>query len=144
MPDGFAIRHVDGWFDITDDVEADSPPWTLARPDGGGAFQVSAALYRGGAVPSPSPDDLLTMVQEVLSRPGMSRPTDIVTESGELCLAAASCRWGDDFVRVWYLSDGRSIAKVTYTGAWGSQDVELPDCEQMVRTLSFTDERRTA
>jgi hypothetical protein len=136
MPDGFEITCIDGWFDITDDL-AEEAPWSLARSDGVGAFQVSVALYRSGPVPNPSPQDLLAMVYELLSRPEADTPTDAVVENGLLRLAAASCRCGEDYVRAWYLSDGSNFATATYTSVWGGQDAELADCERMVRSLRF-------
>src|SRR5262245_20187206 len=130
MPDGFAINCIDGWFDITDDLASGSP-WSLARPHGYGAFQISVALYQSGANPNPSTENLCAMVCELLSQEGMGPHENVVVENGPLLLAAASCRWGGDFVRAWYVSDGRNFAKITYTSAWGTHDAELPDCEQM-------------
>jgi hypothetical protein len=71
----------------------------------------------------------------------MGEPT-VVVDDGGLLLAAGSFRNGDDFLRVWYVSDGQSFAKVTYTSDWDEQHSELPDCEQMIRTLRFEYEDR--
>ena len=133
----FTIRCSDGWCDITAEVEAADPPWTLARPDGAGAFQFSVAAYRSGRVPNPSPQDLLSLLRDFGSSRQLGEPTDVVVEDGNLRLAAGSFRFGEDFLRVWYVSDGQSFAKATYTSAWGEQHSELPDCEQMIRTLRF-------
>jgi len=144
MTHPFTIACIEGWYDVTHEVEADDPPLTFTRPDGVGAFQFSTALYRGGLVPGASAAVLLSMLREFASARGLGEPTDIVTEDSDLRLAAASFHWQDDFVRVWCLSDGSSFAQVTYTCAWGEQAAELPDCEQMLRTLRFTDETHAA
>ena len=136
----FSVRCSKGWCDITDEVQATDPPWTLAKPDGVGAFQFSVATYKSGSIPNKTSTVLLAMLRDFASSHSLGEQTDIVTEDGALRVAAASFRHGDDFLRVWYGSDGRNFAKITYTCAWGEHLTELPDCEQMVRTLRFKDE----
>lgn len=138
----FTIKFSEGWCDTTDEVEAADPPWTLTKPDGVGAFQLSIATYKGGRVPNPSSQVLFSMLRDFASSRNLGEPVEVVTEDGELRIAAGSFRFGDDFLRVWYVSDGYSFAKVTYTCSWGAQQSELPDCEQMVRTLRFENEAR--
>jgi hypothetical protein len=140
----FSIACVEGWCNVTHQIEAADPPLTFARADGVGAFQLSTALYRSGPFPGASATVLLSMLREFADARDLGEPSDIVTEDGGLRLAAASFRRQQDFVRVWYLSDGSSFAQVTYTCAWGVQAAELPDCEQMVRTLRFGDETHAA
>src|SRR5215467_4641670 len=119
MTQPFTIDCIKGWCDVTHDVKGDTPPWTLARPDGVGAFQFSSALYRSGPVPAASAAVLLSMLREFADTQELGELTDIVTEDGKLCLAAASFQWRHDFVRVWFVSDGSSFAQITYTCAWG-------------------------
>ena len=59
----FTVVAPDGWEDVTDSLEIEGPPFTLARADGVGALQFSIATYSGGERPDPSPDDLLEMVE---------------------------------------------------------------------------------
>jgi hypothetical protein len=140
MPLPFNIRCADGWHDITHEVEAVDPPWTLAKADGVGALQFSIATYVSGSIPNPSSQDLLALLREFADSHELGEPFGIVTEDQDLLIAAASFRFGDDFARAWYVSDGRSFAKVTYTCAWGEEKDELSDCELMIRTLSFADD----
>jgi hypothetical protein len=137
MPLPFTIRCSDGWCDITDEIEADGVPWTLAKPDGVGAFQFSAATYKSGRIPNATPQHLLSLLRDFASSQELGESADIVTDDGDPRIAAGSFRHGDDFVRAWYASDGRSFAKVTYTCLWGQQQAELPDCERMIRSLRF-------
>jgi hypothetical protein len=138
MPLPFTIRCSDGWCDITDEIEAADPPWTLAKPDGVGAFQFSLATYKSGRIPNPSPQVLLSLLRDFASSQELGEPAEVVTEDRDLRIAAGSFRHRDDFVRAWYASDGRSFAKVTYTCVWSAQQAELPDCERMIRSLRFT------
>ena len=49
-------------------------------------------------------------------------------------LVAASFKWDDDFVRVWYLGDDGNVALVTYTCAAGDVSrPELAEAEQIIR-----------
>ena len=137
----FTIRCSDGWRDITEEVEAANSPWTLAKPDGVGAFQFSIATYKSGRIPNPTPQ-LLSLLRDFASSHELGGPQDIVTEDGNLRIAAASFRHADDFIRAWWASDGLSFAKVTYTCVWNEQRMELPDCKRMIRTLRFEDEAR--
>ena len=142
MPFPFTVRFSDGWGDITDEVESIDPPWTLAKLDGVGALQFSVATYNDGQAPDPSPEILLSMLRDFASSHGLGDLGDIVTEQAELRIAAASFRLGDDFIRVWYASDGRNFAKATYTCVWGVHQTELPDCERMIKTLRMENGKR--
>lgn len=138
MNQPFTIGLVEGWRDITDEVESDAPPFTLARAEGMGAFQLSFAFYQSGQYPDASAAVLLSMLRKFAHARDLGEPADIATEVGGLHLAGASFRWQDDFLRVWFVSDGSNLAQVTYTCVWGGQAAELQDCEKMLRTLKFT------
>jgi hypothetical protein len=134
---GLALDATPGWTDITDDIEGDDKPFTLAKPDGVGALQFSPALYRGGAVPSPSANDLLEMVREFGHGRRLGEPLDEALQEGRPASAGASYHSDSDFVRVWYVSDGSNIALVTYVCERGHEEAELEECEQVVRTIQF-------
>ena len=135
--DTFAVDVPRGWADITDTVEAGSPPYTLAHRDGVGALQLSVALYQSGPVPDPTPAVLRRMVEEFGLKRGLGEPWAVVMEPGPPVLAAGSFAWGDDFVRVWQVSDGRNFAFVTYTCAAPDAGAELLACERIVRSIVF-------
>ena len=137
MSQRFTIKCSDDWCDVTDEVDGERPPRTLARPQGVGALQFSVAAYLGGDLPNPPPQDLLSLLADFARSHQLGDMTDVVVEGGHRQLAAASFSFGEDYLRVWYASDGKSFAKVTHTSAWGEQHSELPDCERMVRTLQF-------
>src|SRR5437660_982764 len=104
--DTFEVQVPTGWLDITDEVEADDPPFTLARTKGVGALQFSIALYMGGELPNPTAASLRKFVEEFGRARGLGQPRGLVAEAGPPKLAAGSFQLGEDFVRVWQLSDG--------------------------------------
>jgi hypothetical protein len=140
----FTLQQQSGWQDVTHEVDVPNPPWTFIKPDGVGAFQFSIGTYVRGPVPNPSASVLLSLLHELAVSYELGQPTDVVTEGSELRLAAASFQHGGNFMRVWYVSDGYSFAKITYTCACGFEQAELSDCEQMVRSLRFKYEKPVA
>ena len=136
--DSFSVDAPHGWEDITDSVEADSPPFTLARSDGVGALQFSIALYMSGRVPDPSLDDLAARLKSFGQAHGVGEPFNSALESEPLRLAAGTFAYGDDFLRAWQVSDGRSFAFITYICESGQEDRELAECEQIVRSLRWS------
>jgi len=106
---GFAMLLSPSWCDITEDLP-DGSPLTIARPDGMGALQFSVARWIGGPEPRPSAADL----------------------------AAATFTQDTATVRAWYISREGSFAKVTYACEGHPVESELLDCEQMVRSVTFT------
>jgi hypothetical protein len=135
--DSFFVVAPRGWEDVTDSVEADDPPATLARAHGVGALQFSVALCAGGTVPDPTPPELLRLVASFGEARGLAAPRDVIVESSPLRLAAGSFAWCEDFLRVWQVSDSRNFAFVTYTCESGQEGGELRDCERIVRSLQF-------
>ena len=135
--DSFAVQVPRGWADITDTFEADNAPYTLADADGVGALQFSVALYDTGRIPDPTPDVLLGLVKEFGIKRGLGKPETVTSEPGPPMLAAVSFMWGEDFLRVWQVSDGRNFAFVTYTCAAEDLGPELAACERIVRSIAF-------
>jgi hypothetical protein len=135
-PVGIAIDLRPDWCDITDDLDDENVPFTLAREEGYGALQFSIATYKAGPLPDASTDTLLKFLQEFEQSRELGPAADVCTETHPLRLAAGSFHT-QSFIRVWYLSDGRNFAFVTFTCNPAHAAEELRDCEQMVRTISF-------
>ena len=95
------------------------------------------ALYESGPVPDPTPAVLRGMVEEFGRKRGLGEPSRVVAEPGPPRLAAGSFSWGEDFLRVWQVSDGRNFAFVTYTCAADLAGSELAACERIVRSIAF-------
>jgi hypothetical protein len=127
------------WADITHELEGTDNPYTVADPqDGVGALQLSFGLFQGGKVPDPSEKELRTMVLRFGEERGMGDALDESTFSkGPLAGAGMSFHTGEDFMRVWFVSDGKNFALVTYTCAWDAQEREVSLCEEIVQSLQF-------
>jgi hypothetical protein len=134
---GFLVRVPGDWRDITGDLDAGSPV-TLALPDGVGALQFSSALYVSGAVPAPTSKDLGDLLTEFAGAQDLGLPREPTREDVPHRLAAATFSQPDAVVRVWYVSDGLNLARVTYTCLGASlQRDELRECETIVRTIMW-------
>lgn len=126
------------WLDITDDGDPNCPP-TLARQDGVGVIQFSVAHYQGGAPPNITLVELTSMFAEFAAAHGLQG--EIEPDRGARSTVVGSCsRSRDEVLCAWYVSDGWSVATVTYN----SQAVDDPATErelaiasEAVRTIGF-------
>jgi hypothetical protein len=135
---GITLDVPEGWGEVTDQLEGSDTPFTLAKlGENSGALQFSPALYKKGTPPSTSPTALLEMVRTFGEQRGLGKASHESAENGAVSLAGGTFRVQDDFVRVWYGSDGRNIVLMTYVTEWGNQRIYLPECEAMVRTVRF-------
>ena len=135
---GFSIVCPEGWEDITDTLEEDDPPLTVADAEAGiGVVQFSAALYQGGPLPSPSLADLAEMVAEHAETHGWGPALAMSTFESEVSGAGAEFHV-DEFVMVmWYVSDGKNFVLATYTGDWDAREAERREREEIVRSIRF-------
>jgi hypothetical protein len=134
----FSVALPPGWGDITPDLEADDAPATVARDDGVGALQFSIGLYESGARPRGDIEELQELMDGFAESHGLIPLNDTVRESWPRSLVAASFQLGNDFVRVWYVSEGGNFALVTYTcERCNLASNELREAETTVRSLVF-------
>ncbi|WP_224247234.1 hypothetical protein [Hyalangium gracile] len=127
------------WADITDELEGDDKPYTVADPqEGVGALQLSTGLFQGGVVPHPSESDLRAMVLRFGEERGLGDALDETRfTKNSLMGAGMSFHEGEDLIRVWCVSDGKNFALVTYTCAWADREREAALCEEIVESLQF-------
>ena len=136
--DAFCISVADGWEDVTETLDDTDAPWTVADPVAGvGALQLSPAIYKGGELPRIGPLDLSALLGDFASRRGLDDPFDRTTYSDEVAIEGVSFHSGEDLIRVWYASDGRSIMLVTYVCEWCHRDREALQAEMAVRSIRF-------
>jgi len=123
-----------GWCDTT----AEDQPFTLSKTVGVGALQFSVATYKEGSPPAIDVTALGSMVVEFAKTNSLGALRDQVQTQDELSLAAASFK-ADEYTygRVWYVSDGSSLAKITYVSEQTPPQLELQEAEQIVRSLQF-------
>ncbi len=62
---------------------------------------------------------------------------DSVAASGTVTVAGKSYRSEDEFIRVWYVSDGCNFALITYVCDWGVRNQERSTVEAMIASFEF-------
>jgi hypothetical protein len=138
---GATVSAPESWIDTTEDVEAEDAPFTLAKRDAGvGALQFSIALYSDGEEPNIDSDRLKEMLVDFADKKGLGNGFDGYHDEGRVGVVGASYHVGDDLVRIWYCSDERNVALVTYVCDWDKTSDELKECDEIVRSIRFVKE----
>lgn len=134
---GVALTVPDYWADLSEPGEA---VFTLEDPVGGrGVLQAAIATFRGGADPRIGLADLQALQADFALSKELTEPTgEKRWSAGEVVGVAASYRRGHDLVRLWHVSDGRSLARVTYLCSWQDRGEEVSTCDRVVESLTFT------
>jgi hypothetical protein len=132
------ISAMPGWLDVTHEIEADNPPFTLARNDGVGALQFSTATYERGEIPTVTIEHLKTLMADFASSRELGAGFDARASEQPMLICGRSFNSGTQFVRAWYCSNGRDVALITYVSEKGIEAREIPDCERMISELRFT------
>jgi len=136
--EGFSIAVAEGWDDITETLDDADAPLTIADPTSGvGALQFSPAIYKSGRLPQVGPQDLSELLEEFASKQDWDDPFDRSTYPGEVAIEGASFQAGDDFIRVWYASDGKNVMLITYVCDWKCRDQEASEREMAIRSVRF-------
>lgn len=131
--EGFQVEVPQGWQRIGEQGDA----FTLANPaDGIGALQITTAL--NATDERPALGDLRDIVQALAESNGLGAPVEATYfELPTLRAAVTTFHHGDDFIRVWSVSDGKSFALATYVCRWGSEAAEVETADAIVRSLTF-------
>ena len=133
----FTVVAPQAWKDITETTEQNNMPFTLARDDGYGALQFSTAVYKSGQHPNITALTLDELRHDFANSKGFQDALDEMLLHTPLIVSSGSYHVGDDFVRVWYCSDGQNVALVTYVSEFGKQGDEPKDCDSIVLRLHF-------
>jgi hypothetical protein len=78
------------------------------------------------------------LLGEFASRQGLGDPFDRSAYSDGVIVEGASYHSGEDLIRVWYASDGKSVMLVTYVCEWAARQREASQREMSVRSIRFT------
>jgi hypothetical protein len=136
---GFHITIDDEWEEITDSLDNKDNPITIARSKKGvGVLQISQAIYRSGPKPLSSLEDLKSMLAEFSVQHGLGEPFDSSLFSDTVFGIGSSFHSGEDFIRAWYLSDGKSFILITYVCNWNKRFEESQLCENIVRSVCLS------
>jgi hypothetical protein len=125
------------WKEITERVDEEDGPFTLVKDFGVGALQISVGEYRSGKLPSFTSSDLRDLRDEFATGKGFAQVFDPVTSEKGILVCGGSYHVDDDFVRVWYCSNCRDIALVTYVSDWNDRNEESKECNNIVLGLKF-------
>ena len=136
------IRVPDGWSDSSQINNGEVTVSTVVGPDRVGVLQISAALYDSGFIPDYTTEVLSGMLADFAWLKGFPARSEVVVEAGPQRLAAREYTWGTDIVRVWYVSDGSSVAMATYVAPGNGSAREMAECEQIVRSIKFRTDRQ--
>lgn len=124
--------------DAWERIEQPGDAFTLANPTSGvGALQLSIA--KDATDEKPTVMELRDVIRGLAESNGLGAPTEIsYFDLRELRCAASTFLHGEDFIRVWSVSDGRSFALATYVCRQGSEQQELETADLIVRSIVFS------
>lgn len=112
---GLHIALPTDWDDITTELPSDTPP-TLARCNGVGALQFSVAKYVSGPVPDIDATELRGFLTDLGSRRGLSI-SSLSAGVGRNRFVVGTHEAGGELIRVWYVTNARDLALVTYVAS---------------------------
>lgn len=131
---GLTIPPVSGWVDVTEPGE----PFSFTKGESGvGALQFTIVLYRAGQLPNIDVSVLQDMLKEFQETRGLGEPLSETSLSGMPMVVSRRYRSESDFIHVSYVSDGLSVALVTYVCEWDSRDREIHEVEEIVSGIRF-------
>ena len=126
------------WLDVSEELPPGSPP-TLARADGVGALQFSFARYESGECPSFA-SDLRELLEGFGAPRGLGELTNAIEARGVLPYARGDFASDDEFIRVWYMTNGKDLVLATYVvlgSHVGTAAAELEEASRIVASVDF-------
>lgn len=138
--DGFSAVIPDGWKAGRDEVTFSEAglhaPMRFTSPGRRGVLRVSVPWLDPDEQPGADPDELENLARDWGLRRGLDEPLNCGTEIQlDLARAAASYRLGDDYVEVWFISDGTTLIKASYLSKWDDREVDRAACQALVGSL---------
>ena len=137
---GLFLLLEENWYDVTEDLPEDSP-FTLAKSeDGLGALQFSVGLYRSGPSPEFNEEKLKRLLFDFFESKDLGDPHNYASWQDGQCGVCADCSREDEYFRIWYVSDGRNVAFVTFTSLQVEDQglkAEVSEAETIVRSIRF-------
>lgn len=128
----------DQWVEITDTLPSGTPP-TLAREDGYGALQFTIGIHESGKVPHFTRLELERLLYHFEDGHDFERQQKVV-EFADGSSFGISCDYDREaeFVRVWYVTNGKEIAFITYLNSKMTlSDEELGEATAIAESVEF-------
>lgn len=137
---GLSVILPDDWVDVTDELPLGSPFSLAPQFTGVGVLQFSVAAYRRGDLPQFDLSKLTSMLNDFFGNKGFGRPKHCEVWGGVTFGVYGDCCLDAECYRIWYISDGKNVALITYT-ALREVDVlvekELMEADSIVRSVLF-------
>lgn len=136
--DSFSVEAGEGWQDVTQELNMDNAPLTLAKTTGAGMLQFSVNVKKGiESSLQADPEVMLNHIYNWAKERSLGEGLNPLTTKSPLPFAAASFHSGSEFIRIWLLSDNTNTALITYLSAWEDREAEISECEAMVHSFQF-------
>ena len=137
---GLKLELHNGWIDVTDDLQ-ENAPYTLGLSiDALGALQFSVARYKEGKHPEISFGKLQELLTSFFLQNKFEEASERVDWFDGVTYVRGDHVDGNVLFRIWYVTDGKNIALVTYTTEQRNDpnlDPELKQAEEIVRSIRF-------
>jgi hypothetical protein len=140
--EGFTVICPEGWLATLDESTYSDPsgaaPVRLLPAHGFGELLVSRPALHPDEQPGADAVELESLAREWGLRRGIDEPLSVSTEVREGSAgASASYRLGDEFIQLWFVSNGSSMLKVSYVCPWSERDRDRAAREALVGSLRF-------
>jgi hypothetical protein len=99
---------------------------------------MSFGHYTSGQIPNIRPIDLRSLLLEFSEARKLAPELASATGGRDgVFWCRADYHMDDDFIRVWYISDSKSVALATYVCNLEHRDVEVLECDRIVDSVRF-------
>lgn len=137
---GISLILPGGWFDVTDDLEEDAP-FTLGKGANAlGALQFSVGHYVSGELPNINMEDLSSLFFDFIAKNELGNATNIEKTYEDTLSISGEFVTSDEFIRVWYATDKKNIALITYVSTLPedpSLSKEVAEADWIVKSIVF-------
>ncbi|GAA4441847.1 hypothetical protein [Bremerella cremea] len=135
---GFSLQCPANWEDITDQVDADDPPITLADRDADtGALQFSAAMFESGELPQIDEASLRELLKNYAEAYELGEPLETTYHSEPVQRITATFEMYDDLICLWYLTDGKSLVFASFITERPADPTAVATVQQMLDSLKI-------
>lgn len=139
--EGFSAMVPEGWTASRDEVTYSEPglhaPIRFDSPGRRGVMRVNVPWLDPDEQPGADPEELDALAREWGLRRGKDEPFSAATEllPGGLARASAAYKIADEFIQVWFVSDGATLVQASYVCKWDDRDHDRAAREALAGSL---------
>jgi len=139
---GFSLELPEGWNEALEDgtySDPDEPvPFTFTSSRDVGTLRITLPQFDEDTQPGATIDDVEELAFDWGDARGLGAPLAASSRAEEhAAIASAVYRVGDDFVQVWFVSNGALLLAATYACGWALRYEESSEREALVDSLRF-------